>query len=438
MRIATTGIVLLTAVTVWVGSLSAGTPSSPPAPPQAFSSGSTGADGALNLATTCSSPVAVDPASCYVQLPPSGVLNYTTVNVPVGKVLKFRKNLQNTPVIILAQGDVTVAGVIYIGYGDFAPPSGVYDTIYPGPGGFRGGAHQQPGFGPAGGTATSPHATWVGPLSLVPIIGGSGGFGTSVGGVGGGGAIAIASSRSISVTGHINANSGQHFSGSGAGAGGAIRLVANSVHIGGSLNAPGGLNSISGQGLIRLEAPLGAVTMSGSSHPAAIIAPINPAIFPSAASSLTIISVGGQAVPAYAGQRFDTVDLLLPMQLPDPINIVVSASNIPVGTPIQVSFGTGNTGTVTPGTLAGSLQASTATARLSGLNRTQLAYLYVHATFAVLQGADAGNPPGPNQVAQVQASAPPGGATHFAFLRKDGSRISERDIPPQVLTSFRR
>jgi len=169
-----------------------------------------------------------------------------------------------------------------------------------------------------------------------------------------------------------------------------------------------------------------------------VISAINPTVFSSAVPALTIVSVGGYAVPTFAGQRFDTVDVILPMQLPDPISVVVAATNIPVGSQVHMSFGTGNTGTVTPGTLAGSTLSSSATVRVAGLSRTQLAYLWVHATFAVSQGADAGNPEGPNQIAQVQASAPPGGATQFAFLRKDGTRINERDVSPQLLASFRR
>src|SRR6185436_4853836 len=71
---------------------------------QTFSSGSTGEDGALDL-SSC-------PQICEVQLPESGVLNYTTVNIPSGKTLRFKVNSRNTPVIMLAQGTVTISGAI--------------------------------------------------------------------------------------------------------------------------------------------------------------------------------------------------------------------------------------------------------------------------------------------------------------------------------------
>ncbi|GAA5787482.1 hypothetical protein [Chitiniphilus shinanonensis] len=69
----------------------------------AFDSGSTGADGAFNPTV-----------NTVVELPVSGVLNYTTVNIPTGVTVTFKKNPANTPVVILASGDVTIAGSIDI------------------------------------------------------------------------------------------------------------------------------------------------------------------------------------------------------------------------------------------------------------------------------------------------------------------------------------
>ena len=127
----------------------------------AFNSGSTDADGALNPTV-----------NTEIQLPPSGILNYTTVNIPAGVTVKFKKNAANTPVFILASGNVTIAGSIDMRGGD-AKPTGTYgdgalgDDGIPGtggPGGFDGGrggrddAQQRPeiiqggtGLGPGGG-----------------------------------------------------------------------------------------------------------------------------------------------------------------------------------------------------------------------------------------------------------------------------------------------
>lgn len=130
----------------------------------AMDSGSTGSDGAFNPTVNTD-----------VQLPESGILNYTTVNIPAGVTVKFKKNTANTPVYILASGDVTIAGIIDV-RGGHAKNSGTAgdgvlgDDGIPGeggPGGYsggrggredatlrpaiaRGGAGLGPGGGPGG------------------------------------------------------------------------------------------------------------------------------------------------------------------------------------------------------------------------------------------------------------------------------------------------
>src|SRR5437899_11255426 len=76
----------LVMVLLWTGTVSA----------QTFSSGSTGADGAY-------APM----ANTTLTLPPNGVFNFTTVNIPSGVTVTFVKNAANTPVTILASGIVT-------------------------------------------------------------------------------------------------------------------------------------------------------------------------------------------------------------------------------------------------------------------------------------------------------------------------------------------
>ena len=72
-------------------------------PVYAFNSGSTGADGAFNPTVNTELP-----------LPPGGIFNFTTVNIPSGVTVTFKKNTTNTPVVILASGDVTIAGAINV------------------------------------------------------------------------------------------------------------------------------------------------------------------------------------------------------------------------------------------------------------------------------------------------------------------------------------
>ncbi|MET3930832.1 hypothetical protein ABIE51_002719 [Lysobacter sp. OAE881] len=231
----------------------------------AFDSGSTGADGALNAT-----------AGMEIQLPPSGILNYTTINIPAGVTVKFKRNAANTPAYILASGDVTIAGTLDV-RGTDGKATGTYgdgaqaDDGLPGeggPGGFsggrggrsdaqlrgtivRGGAGLGPGGGPGGiegengctpeggyykypgtggGYANSAYryystyncAANYGPVGLSygstllqPLAGGSGG---------GGG------------------RGGTNFPGSGGGGGGGAVLIASSgtLRITGSIDATGG------------------------------------------------------------------------------------------------------------------------------------------------------------------------------------------------------
>ena len=243
----------------------------------AFSSGSTGADGALNASV-----------NTEIALPPSGVLNYTTINIATGVTVTFKKNATNTPVYILASGNVAIAGTIDI-RGAHAKASGTYgdgalgDDGLPGsggPGGYEGGRGGRAdaalsaalvrggaGLGPGGGdggveggdgctdtgyykyvgtggayasaaykhysvgacgsAAITKFATPYGSPLLQPLLGGSGGGGgrggttyVGSGGGGGGGAILIASSGTIQITGAINARGGDGGGISGTGAGG--------------------------------------------------------------------------------------------------------------------------------------------------------------------------------------------------------------------------
>jgi hypothetical protein len=224
----------------------------------AFVSGSTGALGDLTPT-----------ANTVLPMPENGVFNYGVVNIPTGVTVTFTKNTANTPVTILATGDVTINGTISVN-----GANGTY--VVPGaggPGGFeggQGGTQNQAGrrgAGPGGGAGGAVPATYpgnaggggfgvtgvvggavgwggypagaaggptYGNIQIAPLIGGSGGggggsisyFNSSTGtysyfngggGGGGGGAIVIASSGTITVSGTvtITANGGNAASGEG-------------------------------------------------------------------------------------------------------------------------------------------------------------------------------------------------------------------------------
>jgi hypothetical protein len=240
---------------------------------QTFNSGSTGVDGDFNPTSSQS-----------VTLSESGVYNYRNVNIPSGITITYLRNSRNTPVVILASGNITINGNISIAGDDgtFSPGFALRNRGgRGGPGGFDGGGggntaelyrNGVSGDGPGGGGGGKTNSATVGGAggggyivaggngagadltligsggnrygskSLLPLIGGSGGGGgvassrfDAYGGGGGGGAILIACSGVITFgNGYIDASGGRGFcyqdtGCSAGGAGGAIRLMATTI-----------------------------------------------------------------------------------------------------------------------------------------------------------------------------------------------------------------
>jgi len=85
-------------------------------------SGSDGSDGALNPTTNLVINMAVRP---------SGIYQYTSVNVPSGVTVTFLANANNTPVVWLVQSNCTISGYVdvsgqtaYGGSGSAGGPGG--------------------------------------------------------------------------------------------------------------------------------------------------------------------------------------------------------------------------------------------------------------------------------------------------------------------------
>jgi hypothetical protein len=361
-----------------------------------FTSGSTGADGAFNPTT-----------NTEVQLPADGVLNYTTVNIPSGVTVTFKKNANNTPVYILATGDVTISGTISVNGGSASSSTdrnagsggpGGYDGGYGGiagmssgtggkglgPGG-RGSGTSYPyaygggGFGSVGGTYSgwggSGGSTY-GNSRLIPLIGGSGGGG------GGGGAILIASSGNITIAGVITANGGSascfwcgdcsyYNSFGGSGSGGGIRLIANTIEGSGTVSAAGGsriscsgyIGAAGGSGRIRLEAYTN--NFASSTTPSYSYG-LPSLVFVSNIPSLKITSIAGTSVPSSPTASYSSPDIALPSTTTNPVTVALSASNIPTGTTVTVSVipqqGSESTASTT---LSGTDSSSTASASVN-------------------------------------------------------------------------
>jgi hypothetical protein len=199
-----------TAIMIVVGALMLAAVAGP-AVAQTYDSGSTGVDGAFTLpnATCPTSP------NCTLTVPASGEFNFTTVTIPSPWVVKFNKNTANTPVVIRASGNVTIAGTIDVSGVAGGTGATNFSILGPnggigGPGGFNGGAGANgivstiggAGTGPGGGaggdwisgqgtggggggfvlpgtnapTGTAAGGPAYGTASLLPLVGGSGGW----------------------------------------------------------------------------------------------------------------------------------------------------------------------------------------------------------------------------------------------------------------------
>lgn len=441
-----------------------------------FNSGSTGADGAF-----------APTANQTLQIPESGTFNFTTINIPSGVTIKFTPNPKNTPVTMLASGNITIAGIIIL---DGAPANTNNTGGVGGPGGFRGGTGGSAnasyagttGDGRGGGEAGNSdngansgggggggHASAgsnasgsapnrigtggprYGSNTLLPLVGGSGGggggadvhasYGSNNGGSagGGGGAILLASSNTITFSGSISAKGGNgpgiyHGSSGGGGAGGAIRLVANAISGTGSLDVRGGAGGYpnyggssggsGGYGYIRVEAydnsafsPIPNSVAVSITQPNPVAPPNNP--------RLSIATVAGVATPALpSGSLHAAPDILLPSSGSSTVDVVIEASNISVGTIVQVTLtpASGARTTVQASPLTGTLAASSATTTLtlpSGMS-------VISATATIDMTTASAKPMFFNgeRINHIEVAASYGGTSQVTYVTSSGKRLT--------------
>jgi len=417
---------------------------------QAFDSGSTGADG-----------VFAPPVSVEVALPPSGIFNFTDVNIAAGVTVTFTPNAANTPVRMLASGDVTIDGTISVNGADSSAPGSDRHAGRGGPGGYDGGrgglqfasqaAAGGDGMGPGGIGTGAPNCSRCaagaagfgqpgangsiggaqgrggpvyGNVELLPLIGGSGGGGAGHsghggGGSGGGGALLIAASGTLSVNGTVIARPGIPGAASaaggrgGSGSGGAIRLLASTVQGEGSIDAfSNGRIRIEAEAMLRVANTSPAYTFSSPQVVLVVNAP-----------RLRIVSVGGIATPA-ASSGFR--DVVLPGVTSGLVDIVVETANVPLASIVTVraspthgaavsANGSGVVGSIAAGT-------DTVSITLPGGNSR----LVAQASFVI--SADLGDRYSPfargERVASIELSAASGARAHTTYVTVSGKRFT--------------
>jgi len=384
-----------------------------------FSSGSTGADGALDYSTLpANSTVVFDPSKFTSAPHPPGqnTFNFTTINIPSGTTVILSSQLLSGPVFWLATGDVVINGTIQLSGQN--GPSATTDTslrvpAIPGPGGYpggiggRGSSSPQPGYGPGGGASgigaggSGDTLQWghggsfTGNAVLAPPIGGSGGGGGfcldgsgffGPGGGAGGGALVIASSTSIILNGSIDARGGSNAGGcnisSGGGAGGSVELAANAITGSGIIRAAGGgagncCGVLASSGSIHLESVQLPVSLNtditaSQAAPGALFQPNLPV-------SIQIVSIGGVQVANPALGRFQNPDVVINSS--SSVSITIQTTGIPPGTVLNLNVYSedGSTQTVQTTALQGTIQSATATA--SATFPPDLSLAYVKATW---------------------------------------------------------
>ena len=379
----------------------------PPAWGQVFDSGSDGSDGAFAPMTDTT-----------VALPDDGILNYTTVTIPKGVNITFARNRANTPVYILATGDVLISGNIDVSGKAGLTVAGLHGFSYVGglggPGGSDGGSvgfGNSAGFGPgpglennngghqAGGGGSSPingggggsccycggNGGGGGPwadIGMFYLHGGSGGGAANgVPGGGGGGAILVASSTEIVLDGTIQARGGAAWKsghgGGGGGGGGSIRIAAPKISGSGNMtatdansNCGGGCNpGCGGDGVVRMETYDLTGEVQANSSPGAIIS-LPEKGFPYAVDErprleITQVGVKTPNIADYSDHTHTQPGVKVPTG--QEITIEVSAQYVPLGTKVQLILNTQGQGRFTTETvgLAGTLAESTATGKLT-------------------------------------------------------------------------
>ncbi len=418
----------------------------------AFVSGSTGADGAFNPT-----------ANTEVVLPADGILNYTTINIPSGKTVTFKRNTANTPAYILATGDVTIAGTINVSgatSSNTAPgiggPGG-YDGGYGGSTGLPGGKGLGPGGGDggpsttyragggggyatAGGTQGANYGaggSTYGNVRIVPLVGGSGGGGqagstaaSGLGGGGGGGAILIASSGTITITGSITANggAGDNYA-QGAGSGGAIRLMATTIMGNGTISAKGGSLSYlikGGEGRIRLEADTN--TFSAGTDPAYTTGAPG-SVFMTNVPTLSIASIAGFNTPPTPGGSYSQPDILLPGTTTNPVTVHISATNIPVVTTVTVTVTPqyGSASSVNT-TLSGTDASSTADANVN-LSTQYSNVITAQATFQIVIAMYYDN----EKIEKVRVATTMGKGSEVTYITEKGREIKSTELMAKMM-----
>ncbi len=455
-------------------------------PAWAFDSGSSGADGAF-------SPT----VNTELLLPESGVFNFSSVNIPAGVEVTFKKNTTNTPVVILVSGDVAIAGTINVdgghamhsgaggdgNIGDDGIPGmggpGGYDGgrggevgasqsgLGLGPGGGRGGKYYSTPMGGAGGSFgslganagwypsgsfTQPTTTY-GSSQLLPLIGGSGGGGGAggsafkgAGGGGGGGALLIASSGTVSVTGAVLARGGSGGVSAGAGrgangaggSGGGIRIVATTISGNGAIAATGGGAAYESTSKAAGAGGKGRIRLEAETFTRT--AASDPGHSFSEPTSVFVAGLPSLRISSVAGvaapaSPTGNADITLPSDTTNPVTVAFETTNVPTGNivTLKVVPAYGDVTSVISPAIAGSDEAGTAS--VSVTLPAGPSVLSASTTYTITTAmSDTLSPYADGErIVKVRLDATMNGPTLATLITESGKEV---EVPQALLATF--
>ena len=336
----------------------------------------------------------------------------------------------NVPLTILSQNDITISGLttgyqVHFYINGQTPPVASSNFAEAGgkggPGGFDGAASGNggeipedgsAGFGPSGGGGGRANAQTAAELngagagappvnqSLTPLTGGSGGggaagvspantlncgtnalgYGGGSGG-GGGGALLLAASNRVTIgpQAFIEADGGNGARNNltacglygGGGGGGSVRIVAQEFVGTGTINVSAGTrqngtNPAAG-GHVRIETALNTFTGNITGAGGGSFLSFPTAAVPANQPVLRVTSLAGTAAPANPSASLAVPDITFASAIEAPVTVGVSASNVPLGTVVNIRVvpAIGQPTTATTTGLSGTFASSTASASVT-------------------------------------------------------------------------
>ena len=407
-----------------------------------FDSGSTGADGVLDLTET---ECPTENTNVTIDVGSNGIKNYESISVHANCIVKFTPYGNNSaPVRLIVQGNVIINGQLNVDGGD-----GTLGSVYvqglggkSGPGGYDGGNGGQPksedstavtlsrdghsGFGPGGGMGgAGAHDSRNGlDGSLVPyetdaadqpLVGGSGGGGAGRyysnniggGGGGGGGALLIATSGQITLAGTFSAmggvrggvKTGGSWEYGGQGAHGMVHLIANTIDGTGSIN--------SGYGVLETLNYIGGINSS-----VALSVISFQQLTLNQGPTLAITSVEGQTITSGMGVTHENSGDIL---------VAVTATKLPAGTQVTlVASGETRTSSTITITLDSNGSASGTVSIVSGVSLLTAYISGFVEPIASLRFQE-------EKIVTTRLETIPGNRSRMVFFTESG-----RSVPPDV------